>query len=210
MPGERMFLRHVIVAMMLVVLLFGCSVQSQKVLLIPREASPSSEMMLKNEVLVMVNILEEAGFKVDIASVSGRPFSAADFKVRSDKKVSKVNLDRYVGIIMACMAVGDIPVPPEVVDILKRAYDRGIPIAAQNGAVKSLSEAGILEGKRYAFFIARYFPEGIFEGFGVVQDGKIVTSGSCPFTAMMNELMPDTTAELTQTFVRLLNDSSTR
>ena len=48
-----------------------------------------------------------------------------------------------------------------------------------------------------------HVPGAIYKGNGVVQDGNIVTSGSCPFGAKMAG-SKDGTPELTQKFIDLL------
>lgn len=56
-----------------------------------------------------------------------------------------------------------------------------------------------MNGKRYAFGYER-FKEGIYGGTGVVRDGGIITSGTCPYQARMTG-RPDGTAELTQKLI---------
>jgi putative intracellular protease/amidase len=100
----------------------------------------------------------------------------------------------------------------ESVQIVKAALAIGIPVAAQNGGVLLLSMAGGLKGKNFA--ISDYFatgegkpyfnPDGgSFRGDGVVQDGKIVTSGICPDMALFVK-KPDGTLELTQKLIALM------
>ena len=121
----------------------------------------------------------------------------------------------YVGFIMPCMAVGGIPGPPvapEAVAIVKQAVAEGKPVAAQFGSVIILAQAGILKGKKYAFFsdplkpnpsrkfTDSRFADAIYSGRGVVQDGNIITSGTCPLLARAFG-SPDGTSQLTQTFI---------
>ena len=75
-------------------------------------------------------------------------------------------------------------------------------MAAQYGSVIILADAGILKGKRYAFFddplkptLMRKFTDprfvgAIYSGRGIVQDGNIITSGTCPMLSKMTGL-PD-------------------
>jgi hypothetical protein len=47
--------------------------------------------------------------------------------------------------------------------------------------------------------------DGHFKGVGVVQDGNIVTSGTCPFLAQLSgQRLKDGTDELITTFVKML------
>ena len=76
------------------------------------------------------------------------------------------------------------PLPPEGTAIIKEAVAKGKPLAAQTGSVILMSQAGVLKGKKYA--LAKGWPaiEGaIYSGDGIVQDGKIITSGVCPYMA---------------------------
>lgn len=186
-----------------------------KVLLIPREGtSRNLELMLTEEVGVMVGMLEKSGFEVEVATASGEPIASKNVTLKPDLKLLDVKVADYAGFIMACMAVGIIPSPPqppEAVSIVKQAVAQGKPIAAQFGAVQILAEAGILKGKRYAFM---YDPLGdrlgpskdprfagaIYSGRDVVQDGNIITSGVCPYIKQMRG-WPDGTAELTQKLI---------
>jgi putative intracellular protease/amidase len=121
---------------------------------------------------------------------------------------------------MPCMAVGGIPGPPvapEAVAIAKYAAAEGKPLAAQYGSVIILAQAGVLKGKKYAFFSDPLkpapwrkitdprFKDAIYSGRGVVQDGNIITSGTCPLLERMSGL-PDGTANLTQAFMAELKN----
>ena len=87
---------------------------------------------------------------------------------------------------------------------MKKAVAQGKPVAAQIAGVFTLAKAGVLNGKQFAIRSGyeKYVPEGIYKGEGVVQDGNLLTSGSCPH--MANASRPDTTAELTQKFITML------
>ena len=63
----------------------------------------------------------------------------------------------------------------------------------------TLARAGLLDGKRYAYGYAT-IEEGIYSGTGVVQDGLVITSGTCPYQARLTG-RPDGTAELTQKLI---------
>jgi putative intracellular protease/amidase len=186
-----------------------------RVLLIPREGnSRNLELMLTKEVGVMVGMLEKAGFEVEVANASGESIGSENVTLKPDLKLVDVKVADYAGFIMACMAVGIIPSPPqppEAVGIVKQAAADGKPIAAQFGAVQILAEAGILKGKRYAFMFdplgARLgpnkdprFADAIYSGTDVIQDGNIITSAICPYVGAMRNI-PDGTVELTQKLI---------
>src|SRR4030042_1568452 len=90
---------------------FGQS--GRKVLMVPREGySTDLDLMIKMEVGVMNVLLKGAGFEVDIATTSGQTILGPTQKIEKVLRLSEVNVNDYVGIIMACMAVGMFPGPP--------------------------------------------------------------------------------------------------
>jgi putative intracellular protease/amidase len=173
---------------------FGQSVR--KVLMIPREGySADLDQAIKGEVGVMTMLLKKAGLEADIATTSGRPILGPTQKIEKVLILSDVNVNDYVGVIMPCMAVGMFPGPPvspEAVAVAKKALTDGKPVAAAANSSIILAEAGLLKGKKYAFAedplktSERWkrrdprFEGAIYSGPGVVQDGKIITSGACP------------------------------
>ncbi len=187
-----------------------------KVLLIPREGySADIELMLNEEVRLMSRMLRRAGFVVKVATASGVTIVAPTRDLKPDMRLADVKKEDYVGFMMPCMAVGGIPGPPvapEAVSIVKHAVEKGKPIAAQYGSVIILAQAGVLKGKKYAFFSDPVKPapwrkftdprfvDAIYSGKDVVQDGNIITSGTCPFLVKLTGL-PDGTVKLTQAFI---------
>jgi putative intracellular protease/amidase len=187
-----------------------------KVLLIPREGSSLDlDLMIKMEVGVMTILLKNAGLAVDIATTSGRPILGHTEKIEKVMFLSDVKLDEYAGVIMPCMAVGGFPGPPvspEAVAVVKKALGEEKPVAASTYSVIILAEAGVLKGKKYAFPRDPFKPtqqlprtdprfEGaIYGGPGVVQDGKIITSGICSNLEKVTA-MPSGTIELTKIFI---------
>jgi putative intracellular protease/amidase len=155
--------------------------------------------MNNNEALVMKSMLEEAGFKVVIASASGRTFLRGDIILESDLKLAEVNIPDYVGFIIPCMQVNSTTVKPEEVAIAKQVVAEGRPIAAQRKSIYILAQAGVLAGKRYSYEIKvpdKRFVDAIYGGKGVVQDGNIITSAYCP---LLDSL--DQTVELTKALI---------
>ena len=193
---------------------FGQS--GRKVLMIPREGySTDLDLMIKMEVGVMNVLLKGAGFEVDIATTSGQTILGPTQKIEKVLRLSEVNVNDYVGIIMACMAVGMFPGPPvspEAVAIVKKALSDGKPVAAAANSAIILAEAGVLKGKKYAFLVDPLkttetrkrtdprFVDAIYSGPGVVQDGKIITSGVCPNLERVYA-MQNGTVELTKKFI---------
>ncbi len=173
------------------------------VLLILREhfGPGDKQYMDTNEAGMMKSMLEEAGFKVVIASASGRTFLRGDITLESDLKLAEVKIADYVGFIIPCMSLGTTTVKPEEVAIAKQVVAEGKPVAAQRKGVLILAQAGVLAGKRYSYesnptYDTR-FDEAIYGGKGVVQDGNIITSAYCPL--YYSSL--DQTVELTQALI---------
>jgi len=186
------------------------SQESDKVLLFVRDGSIDLEYMLNKEVGVMKETLEAAGFKVDIATLTGEPISVGSVKLKPDLKLNDVSVLDYDGFILPCMAVaGDdvSPIPDDVVMLVKGVTNK--PIAAQLGSVQILAKAGLLKGKKYASFLEfddPYFEGSIHNGTGIVSDGNIITSGICPYMARSEEIK-DGTQELANTLVKAIKTS---
>jgi putative intracellular protease/amidase len=166
------------------------------------------ELMLTKEVNVMTRMLEDAGFEVQVASVSGQPIVGTATTLKPDLKLADVKIEDYVGFILPCMAAqnAEKEVPPEAVEVVKRAAAQGKPLAAQVSGVIILGKAGVLNGKDYAIYPDyRFFiPTGAtWKGAGVVEDGSITTSGSCPY-GERHAGQTDGTVELTQRFIAAL------
>jgi len=105
--------------------------------MIPREGSYSDlDRSIQNEIVVMLSFLYDAGYTVDIASQSGKPFIGSNISVNTKRKISDVNVKEYDGIILPCMSVGmPGPISKEAVDLVKEGNILGLPIAAQDGSV---------------------------------------------------------------------------
>ena len=190
---------------------------AKKVLMIPREGySGDLDLMLKMEVGVMNLLLKRAGFQVDIATTSGFPILGSTEKIAKLSRLVDIKLDDYVGVIMPCMGVGAFPGPPvsqEAVAIVKKALADGKPVAASTWSTTILAEGGLLKGKKYAAaadplkttetrkITDLRYEGGIYSGPGVVQDGKLITSGACP-TIEKAYGIQSRTVELTQAFIK--------
>ena len=188
-----------------------------KVLMIPREGySNDLDLMLKMEVGVMTLLLKRAGFQVDVATPSGQPIIGPTEKIEKVSRLGDIKLDDYVGVIMVCMGVGAFPGPPvsqEALAIVKKALADGKPVAASTWSTTILAEGGLLKGKKYAAaadplkttetrkIADLRYEGGIYSGVGVVQDGKIITSGACP-TIEKAYGIQSRTVELTQAFIK--------
>jgi putative intracellular protease/amidase len=178
---------------------------SPKLLMIVKDGSDAMDLMLTNEIGVMMSLFREAAYEPVVATESGRLLKGNSSSLQPDLKLRDVSIVDYVGVMVPCMAYGiGNGIAPEGVSLVKEAFDRSMPIAAQQGGVAFLAKAGILKGKHFA--IARGYefvaPDGIYQGSGVTTDGMIITAGVCPYQA--TSTTPGTTEELTRRFIRLL------
>ena len=160
-----------------------------QVLLFMRPGSADLAYMLQNEVLVMKNALEKSGFRVVVATLDGKDFSAGSITVKADIKLADAKVADYSGFILPCMMVASYPEPEisnEALTLVKNAVAAGKPVAAQTGSLWTLAKAGLLKGKKYAYPFEEKSPrfEGAkFGGTGVVRDGLILTAAMCPHMA---------------------------
>jgi hypothetical protein len=175
-----------------------------KILMIVNEAKSSDlELMLTKEVGVMTDLLHKRGFDVVVATGSNQPLVAGSARLTPDLQLSDVRMDDYRALILPCMAVSAAPLPPEGLALIKAAATARKPIGAQTGSVVQLARAGVLSGKKYALVKgmmtsnAEVLKSAVYDGEGVVQDGTIITSGICPYTAKQQGV-PDGTTRLTE------------
>lgn len=182
------------------------SQDANKVLIFIKEGSSQLEYMLKNEVAKMSEMLEESGFEVTTATISGKDLISGSVSLTPDLKLNQVNIDDYDGFIIPCMVVDTTT--QETINFVKSIAEKDKPIAAQVASVYLLAEAGVLDGKKYALYSEQSdkidFKGSVYAGNGVVQDGAVITSGGCPWMEHKNR-GKDRTAELTQSFISVVN-----
>ncbi len=180
---------------------------NSKVLMFLREGEFGDlDLMLKMEVGTMTMLLTKAGFKLDAATYSGQPIAGKYEKTEKVMKLSEIKLDDYQAIIIPCLNTRKGGVVPEAVELVKKAVADGKPVAAPLSSVTILAEAGLLRGRKYAFIQKTSdprFADAIYSGSGVVQDGKIITSGGCPASERYLGVQ-NRTFELTQTFIKAI------
>jgi putative intracellular protease/amidase len=191
-----------------VVSMFGSFAAAEQVLMIVKENSGDMELMLNKEVGVMKEMLEEAGFDVVVATASGQRLAAGTASLEPDLKLADVKAADYEGVIVPCMGSGaSTPAPeaPQAAAIVKEIVAAGKPAAAQLASVLILGEAGVMSGKKYASTEEAVkekpvLADAVYSGTGVVQDGKIITSGACPLIEK-NQGFKDGTEELTRALI---------
>jgi len=180
-----------------------------RVLLFIEDNSMDLPYMLTHEALRMSEILKQSGLRVVVATLSGKPIKTDSITVKPDIMLSNVDINEYSGFILPCMAAGDTIVTDEEISFVRKVVNEGKPIAAQTAAVLILAKAGVLNGKKYAFprnnslspDIFPAFNSGIYSGIRIVQDGNIITSGSCPMESRMTGGQ-DGTDELTRKLIQ--------
>ncbi len=203
-------MKRLFILLLLATVFTSCTKDTPKVLLYIRGDGLKSydlELMLTKEVGVMKEILEQSGFEVACASVSGEPIVAGSTSLKPDLKLDEVSISDYAGFILSCMADSG-SIAPEAVTMVRKAAAGDKHVAAQFGSVLILAKAGLLIGKKYAFaeeedVNANDLKGGVYSGTGIVQDGNIITSGVCPFWDRLRGLQ-DGTPELTRTLINVI------
>jgi putative intracellular protease/amidase len=187
--------------------------ESGRIFMFVRDGSRDLDLMLRDEVNVMKQMLEDAGYQVDVATTNGQPLVGETLTLTPDVTLDAVDLSAYKGVALPCMApAADAEVPQAVLNLLSEAVDDNLPIAASRGSVAEVGLAGGLKGRNYAY--ARSpdplkrpeFADGNYLGTGVVRDGNLATAGICPLAARSTG-QPDGTAALTQAFLHALAEA---
>jgi putative intracellular protease/amidase len=205
-------MKKIALILMVMIILPSFQTANTKVLMYIQDNSMDLNFMLTNEVAKMKQILEQAGFEVDIASISGEILKTESMTVKPDIILSKVNIRKYSGFIVPCMAPKDTIVTQQEKNFIKEVVKEGKPLAAQTSAVLILAEACVLYGKKFAMEenlinLSPEFKNAVYSGIGVVQDGNIITSGTCPMMAKMTGIK-EGTAELTNKLIQTIKSKN--
>ena len=205
----------VLTAIVALVLASISAQDSARVLMVLQD-SRDLEFMLTEEVDVMKAMIEQAGYNVDIATVTGTTMKAGTASLEPDLKLSDVDASSYAGFILPCTApVPGTPVPPVAIAVVEQAVASGKPIAASRLSVAIVASAGGLVGKDYTFASEvdmterPEFKGGTYKGTGVTRDSNVSTAGICPLAARSLG-QPDGTEDLTRAFIESLNSSTER
>ena len=205
-------MKKIFLLLLSITLFITCGTDTPKVLLFITDGSRDLELMFTKEVVVMKELLEQSNFEVVITTLSGKTISVDSIVIEPELILGDVSIADYSGFIFPCMAppwekINNLD--PEVVAFIKKISTEGKPLAAQTLSVADFAKAGVLVDKKYAFTIepdVNEYPDfegGIYSGEGVVQDGNIITSGTCPWKTREYE-KPDGTRELTQLLVKAI------
>ncbi len=154
-----------------------CIALDKPILMIPRQDSADLEAALLQEVGVMMKILQNNGYLVEVATASGKPLVTKKVTLTPDKKLADANPADYMGIILPCMDAADDSVEPETVAFLRKAAPLKVPIAAQHGSVLALNAAGLRDWVNDPQL--KGDPLAKYGGNGIFRTGKVITSGVC-------------------------------
>jgi|APGre2960657505_1045072.scaffolds.fasta_scaffold00375_4 protease I len=203
------YLKTLLIAALLFPSTMLFSQDAEKVLMLVRDGSRDLELMVHDEVLVMKQMLEAAGFVVEVATVDGKDLIVDGVTLQVDHVVADLSMDTYAGLLLPCMGpAAGATVEAKVVELVKAADAAGKPIAASRSSVEFLAEAGVLEGHNYAFASAvnaearPSFAGATFSGTGTVEDGHLTTNGICPISTTAE--LPDGTRDLMQSLIKNL------
>jgi putative intracellular protease/amidase len=173
-------MKHIFLLLLLTGLLVTCRNKTHNVLLFIKDGSEEPAYMLSKEVGTMRKILEQSGYKVTTATLSGEIIKTDSLSLTPDIRLGEARIDDYDGLLIPCMA-SEI-VSPEAVAFVKKVSAKGKPIAAQLGSVMILGEAGILKGKKFAYEYehdankvrsAAMLKDGTYAGTGVIRARQV-------------------------------------
>ena len=204
---------------LLVALPISAMEQNQKVLIFVPEENPEylvTDLMLKLEAGIMIRILEDAGYIVDIATVSGNEIVAGLTSFQPDYNISEINASDYVGLILPSVNTSQRePISDKAADVIRQFAEQNKPIAAQAYGIEWLGEAGILSGRKFSFVsssvnsirLKNKLKGGILVDKPlIVKDGNIITSGVCPDISRRFNL-PDGTMQLMGKLIKEIETS---
>lgn len=176
----------------------------QKVLIVARRGGESLDSFLVVEIPLMKRMLTDSGISYRVASDRMDTIMGYLGELPVDLLTSEVKLQDYCGVLIPCM--GSNKAPEEAVEIVRKAILLSKPVASADGGIFVLSKAGALTNRRYAAtqtYVEGYDQKGIYTGEGVVQDGMIITAGTC----CLDTGKKDGTSELMELFIKSLEVS---
>ena len=190
---------HFALLMLILLSLAGCSSQSpqvsegSRVLIIIRSySSYDMSYMTDNELGVMIDMLEDEGFEIRIASLAHDPYESETRTITPDLLVSDVDSSAFDAVVIPCLSTGLNPDTQEIAELVMEFYNQDIVIAAQHGARATLNEAEIITDEQ-------------MESSGVIQVGSVITSACCPDAARYYGCEDDTRG-LIESLITTLND----
>lgn len=177
---------------------------AEKVLMPIKDGSRDIDLMVHNEFLVMKQMMEEAGYAVEVATLNGEDIVIDGVTAAVDHAVANLSMEGDAGLLLPCMGPpAGVPLEAKVEDLVKQADAAGKPMAASRSSVEFLAAAGAFQGHEYAYASPvnvetnPTFAGGTFAGTGTVQDGHLSTTRICPISSPSANL-PDGTRDLMQ------------
>jgi putative intracellular protease/amidase len=145
---------------------------SPKVLIVIRGgyASVAMPYMTDNELGVMIDLLEDAGFELSVASLTYDPFESETRTITPDLLVGAVDAAEFDAVVLPCLAAGTTPDSPEIVELLTEFDKQEKVIAVQHGARYDLHTGDIIDLDQLT-------------SREVLQKGRVITSFCCPYQA---------------------------
>jgi hypothetical protein len=126
--------------------------------------------MTDNELGVMIDMLEDAGCKTWVTSLTYDPCESATRTITPDLLVGSVDVADFDALVLPCLAAGTLPASQEIVELVKEFHGREKVVAAQYGARYTLAQLDMMTNDQITN------PE-------VLQEGMVITSGCCPYMA---------------------------
>ena len=197
-------------ALSLLIPMTAAAAENGRVFMFVRDGSRDLDLMLSEEVNVMKQMLEGAGYRVDVATTDDQPLVGRTETLTPTVTLAEVDIEHYDGVILPCMAPAPgTPFSDVALNLLRRAVAADLPIAASRGSVGAVALAGGLIGHSYSYagpvdLEARpEFSGASYMGTGFTLDGNLATAGICPLAARsLSE--PDGTTDLTRAFLQAL------
>lgn len=131
------------------------------------------------EAVAPIDILRRAEVDVTVAAVGGSltVTGKTDITVTADCLLADRKHDAFDALVLpGGPAARSLKENPEVLDLVRTSFSRGLVVGAICAAPTVLQKAGVLEGKSYTahFSVAEELPE--IRPEAVVTDGTVITS----------------------------------
>ncbi len=146
------------------------SVSSKVLIVIRSYSSADMPYMTDNELGVMIDMLEDAGFELWVTSLTYDPYESETRTITPDLLVGAVDAADFDAVILPCLAAGRSPASQEIVELVTEFYKQEKVIAAQYGA-------------RYTLYVRDIIADDQLTSSEVLQKGRVITSGCCPYMA---------------------------
>jgi hypothetical protein len=187
-----------ILLMLMIFVLAGCGSEPSTVSEVPRVlviirsySTNSMSLMTDTELGVMVDMLEDAGVEIAIASHTYDPFESDARTITPDMLISEVDASDYDAVLIPCLSTGLGAASEEIIELVEEFGKQDKVIAAQHGARATLFEAEVIADDQMGWS-------------GIVQVGKVITSDCCPDAARYYGC-EDGTSDLIELLLAALN-----